>query len=191
MSKQLFQKLETLKGCQFIGIQGYTAKTSGEVANHTVNIGLSVSVAKQKDLDLLQSADAETVAENLSLTENIAEEICKTALNELRTSALRNVGEFSQRTNQSKGQTDAYITHSDYPSIKIHKDTMEVHIFGMSVQKKVIQAGEYKKVNSAPKTIAKKLITKELGLRAGKYRNFVVGHIDRIKIQGDTIELAK
>ena len=191
MSKVLFQKLKSLKGGEFAGIQGYTAKTSGEVANHTVNLAISVQNAKLKDLATLQSADAEAVVEEISATENIALEICRAALSEMRESAVKNVGSFDQRTNQSKGQSDAYITHHDYPSIRIHKDTMEVHIFGMANQKKVIKAGTYKKVNSSAKTIAKKLITKRLGLRAGKFRTFVVGHIDRIRIQGTTIQVAQ
>jgi len=191
MSKVLFQKLQSLKGGQFVGIQGYTAKTSGEVANHTVNLAISVQNAKLKDLETLQSPDTERVAREISETEKIALDVCMTALDEMRQSAVKNVGSFDKRTNQSKGQTDAYITHPDYPSMKIHKDSMEVHIFGMANQKKVIKTGTYKKVNSSAKTIAKKLLTKKLGLRAGKFRTFVVGHIDKIKIQGTTINVAQ
>lgn len=189
MSKHLFQKLQSLKGGEFVGIRRYTAKTSGEVANHTVNLAISVETAKKTDLALLQSADANVVAENVSLTHQIALEICKTALNELRESAVKNVSSFDQRTVNSKAQTDAYFTHPDYPGIRINKASMEVHIFGLANQKKVITPGTYKKVNSAPKTIAKKLITKELDLRAGKFRTFIVGNINQIRIQGDTITM--
>lgn len=189
MSKHLFEKLVAMKGCQFIGIQGYVSKTTGEIANHTINVGLSVNKAKETDLALLQSTDVETVSKNVSVNKGIALEICNTALNELRTSALRNVSkDMNERTTQSKAQTNAYLTHPDFPAIRIHKDTFEVHIFGMSVQKKVIKKGEYKVVKSQPKTIAKKGITKELNLRAGKFRTFVVGHINKIAIQGETYE---
>jgi hypothetical protein len=45
-------------------------------------------------------------------------------------------------------------------------------VFGQAISKVVLVKGEYKKVNSAPKTLGKQAITKHLDLRAGKYQGF-------------------
>ena len=191
MSKVLFEKLNNLTGMSFVGIRGYESKTTGEVADHTVNIGLRVDKAKQDDLELLMSEKADQAAIEVSEESGIDLETCQKALAELRASAQKNVGAFEGRTNQSKSQSEAYITHPNYPAIRLHKSTFEVHIYGLATQKKVIKKGEYKTVNSAPKTIAKGKIKKALNLKSGKFRTFVVANINEIKINGDLIELGR
>jgi hypothetical protein len=187
--EKFFDKFETLKGVSFVNLANYESSTSGEIANHIININLSVMNAKKKDFETLKSVDEKKLFD-ISEKSGIALDICKIALSEMITSAEKNLNEDpEQRTNQSKGQTDAYIHLT--PAIKMHKETMDVHVFGQHIQKTVIKKGEYKTVKSQPKTLAKKAITKEMNLSAPKFRNFKVGNIDKISISGETLELKK
>lgn len=188
-SKKFLESFESLKGCAFISIKGYESKTSGEIADHVVNVGLSVENAKKTDLNKLQNCTGDDL-QNISLNTGIALDICQTALSELLASAEKNLSaNIEDRSNQSKGQTDAYITITN--SIRLHKDTLQLHVFGQAISKNVIVPGEYKTVKSSDKTLAKKAIKKQLDLRAETFRDFIVGNIETIKINKDTIQICR
>ena len=184
--KKFFDAFQSLNGSSFISINNYIAKTTGEIANHVINVGISINNAKQTDLNRLMACndhDIQTIADQTQ----ISLETVKIGLSELQTSAQKNIGNPDQRTNQSKAQTDAYIFIND--AIKLHKDTLEIFIFGQTISKKILVSGEYKSVKSSDKTIAKNAIKKHLDLRSEKFREFSLGNIQNIKISGDTIEL--
>ena len=187
-SKRLIEKFEALKGAKFISVNNYIAKGSGEIANHVVNVNISVMNAKQNDLATLKAC-SDDVIQTINDTHNISTETVKLALSEMIASLTKNVSaNKADRTAQSNGQTDAYVTLA--PGVKFHKESGEISLFGQHISKTVIEAGEYadkKKVNSSDKTIAKKVITKELNLRAGKYRNYILGRIDQLNISGQAI----
>jgi len=186
-AKKFIDSFQSLKGVSFIGVNNYLSKTSGEVANHVINVGLSVENAKKTDLNRLQNCNDNDLLD-IATASKISLDICKIALSEMLTSANKNLSaNIEDRTAQSQAQTDAYINLT--PAIRIHKDTLEVHVFGQSISKKVIVPGTYKTVNSSNKTIAKTAIKKHLDLRSDKFRTFIVGNIDTIKIQGDTINI--
>ena len=185
--KSLFDSFENLKGATLISVNNYLAKKSGEVANHVINVNISVLNAKTKDLATLKQCKV-AVLKQISAKSFIDLPIVKLAFSEMLASSEKNLAPKKEdRTKQSTAQTDAYFNLT--PAIRLNKETREIHIFGQAIQKTVITAGEYKKVNSSNKTIAKKLITKELNLRAGKYRNFILGHIDNLKINGESINV--
>lgn len=185
MSKVFFDKFQQLKGVSFIGINNYLSKITGELANHVVNVNLSVKNAKETDLQRLQNC-TESDLVMISKASGISYEICKQALSELLTSAEKNLSaNIEDRTAQSQAQTDAYISLT--PAIRMHKETMQIHIFGQAISKTVLIKGEYKQVNSSQKTLAKNAIKKHLDLRTEKFRDFIVGNIDSIKINGDTL----
>lgn len=185
--KTFFKKFEDLKGVSFISINGYVSKTSGELANHVINVNLSVKNAKEVDYQRLLLCNSNDI-KDISLSSGIAEDICETALKELLASAEKNLSEnIEDRSNQSQSQTDAYFFLT--PAIKLHKETMQVHIFGQAISKRVIVPGTYKHVNSSNKTLAKTAIKKHLDLRSDKFRDFILGNVDSIKISGDTLIL--
>jgi hypothetical protein len=185
--KTFFDKFENLKGVSFISINGYKSITTGEIANHVINVNLSVKNAKETDLERLKNCNDNDIKQ-ISFNSNIAIDICKIALEEMLTSAEKNLSENKEeRSNQSKAQTDSYFFLT--PAIRLHKETMQVHVFGQAISKKVIVPGEYKKVNSNDKTLAKNAIKKHLDLRADKFRDFVLGNVDSIKINGDNLIL--
>ena len=183
--KKLINKFIAISKSNFIGINNYLAKTSGEVANHVINVNISVMSAKLSDLEKLKNL-TEIELQKISNTAKIGIEIYKVAYSELLLSAEKNVSaNIEDRSTQSQGQTDAYVHIS--PAIRLHKETLALHIFGQAISKKVLVAGVYKDVKSSDKTLAKKAIKKFLDLRAEKFRDFIVENASAVKVMGDTI----
>lgn len=186
MNAKLLAKIAALSGAKFIGINNYISATSGEIADHVINVNVSVNNAKEADLARLQSVCDLELGE-IALKVNIAIETVKTAFEEMLQSAIKNLSaDHTERSKQSQGQTDAYLVLT--PAIKIHKETNQIHIFGQKMSKVVHTPGEYKVVKSSDKTLAKKAITKHLNLRSGKYGNFIIENIDTVSIMGEQIE---
>lgn len=187
--KILFAQFNNLNGAKFIALSNYKSKTN-EIAVHTINTKISVMSAKKNDFQRLKNADIEKIAADLFNTKNIPVETTKQAHTEMLVSAEKNLSaNIEDRTKQSQAQTTAY--HDLGNGMKLHKDTGALHIFGMAVQKKVLVPGEPKKpVNSSAKTIAKKLITKALKLRAGKFRTFIVENVAAVNMSGVTIQIS-
>ena len=174
-------------GARLISINNYEAKTSGEIANHLINTGADIMNAKKGDLKRIQNAkesDLMAVADK----GKIALDVVRLALSEMLESALKNTSEnFEERTNQSKGQTNNYVFIA--PAVKLDPETETLYIFGQAIRKNVIKKGEYKEVKSAPKTIAKNMLKKQLGLRTDKFRNFIVAHVKDVTLNGTVIDV--
>jgi len=185
--KNLLNKFNSLNGAKMIGITNYYAKTSGEIANHNICVNVSVLNAKRSDLKALQNVDdAKLIA--IADASKIALDVLRISLAEMVESATKNLSENADdRTAQSNGQSNAYLNIGK--GIRLHLETMTVHVFGKAVKKTVIVSGTYKTVNSSAKTLGKKAITKALNLKAGKFRDFILGNADNLRISGTTIEI--
>jgi hypothetical protein len=184
--KTLIAKFENLKNANFIGISEYKSEKSGEIANYVVCTNISVENAKKKDLEKLQTLNLQAfAAENSKFTAELIAE----AHAELLASAIKNLNsEISERSAQSQGQTDAFIQL--FGGLKLHKDTLAVHIFGMSISKTVIVPGEYKTVKSSDKTICKKAIKKFCKLRAESFRTFILTNAESVSISNEKFDIA-
>jgi len=186
-TKELINKFQSLKGVSFISLNNYKSKSTGEIANHIINVNLSVYNAKQTDFEKLSNCNDENLKE-IAGKSNIAIEVCKLALQELLSSAEKNLSKDpDERSTQSKAQSDTYINLT--PAIRLHKETCELHIFGQAINKTVLVKGEYKEVKSNDKTLAKNAIKKYLDLRSDKFRDFIIGNVDNIKVNKDSIDL--
>jgi hypothetical protein len=187
--KKLINKFASLKGASFISINNYLSTTSGELANHTVNVNISVMNAKLADLQTLKACtDADL--KKISRVTNIDLNTLKLSLSEMLESAEKNTSVNPEdHTNASKAQADAYVHIT--PAIRLHKDTLQIHIFGQAIKKEVIVEGEYKHVNSSAKTLGKKAIKKYFDLKADKFRDFILGNADMLKVAGDTILIVR
>lgn len=186
-NKQIFDKFDSLKSASFIGIKGYKNQYN-EIADITLNVNVSIESTKRKDLQTLEAlkeSDLNTIAEKCSQPV----ELVKAALDELLTSAKKNLSEnIEERTTNSQAQTDSYIILTD--GLKLHKDSLEVFVYGFQNQKKVIQEGDERKpTKKQNKTICKDAIKKYCDLRMEKYRTYKLGQIDSLKITGDTIQI--
>lgn len=177
MKKEIVKAALNLKGVEFVGLENYESKTSGEVSNVVLNMGVNVQKAKEKDLETLKNFDV-----NLLSTEN--KELAKVALNELIVSAEKNLN-VETATNQSKGQAEAYLNLGN--GLKLHIESEALHISGFAHSKTVLVEGEYKKVNKREKTLIKDEIKKVAKLRMNKYRNYIIKNMGVCNISGSKI----
>lgn len=179
-----------LKGAKFVSLKGYVSTESGEIADYVINTNIDVMEAKKKDLETLQNCNTETLKViKRNTAKDIALEIYSLAYAEMLESANKNVSaNIEDRTVNSQAQTDAYEHLT--AGIKVCKSSDEVHIFGMIDQKNLVKAGTYKEVKSSDKTLAKKAITKQLNLRAGKFRTFKVLNVSEAKVSGEVFEVS-
>lgn len=163
-------QLLAMRGAKFVNLR-YTAKGTGEVARHHLILGASTEELYKRDIVIL---------ETMKCTDPTYER-ARIAMLESRKESLRvGIGNNSKYTH-----VDTYLQIA--PGIKVHKELGEIHFNGLAHSKTIIVPGTYKKVNSAPLTLAKKAIEKELP--SGRFRQFVVTQIERIALNGEVIEV--
>ena len=187
--KRFLDKFRNLNGAKFIGINNYLSVNTHEIANFILNVNISIENAKKTDYERLMNCENKDL-KDISLSSGIAIDILKLSLAEMITSAQKNLSaNIEDRTAQSQGQTGAYIPLAK--GVKLHTDTLEVHVFGLLISKELVLKGDnYKPTpNSSDKTLGKKAITDHLDLRTGKFRTFVLGNADNLKVNGETIEI--
>lgn len=185
--KRFLDKFNSLNGASFIGLRKYVSQKN-EIANFRIDVNFSIQEAKRKDFESLKSV-TDNDLKDISFASKIAIDVLKTSLSEMLVSAEKNLSEkLSDRTAQSQAQTLAYIPLA--PGVKLHPESLAIHIFGMVIKKDILQYGdEYEPVNSSAKTLGKKAITKHLDLRAGKFRNFIVANMESLRVSGTEIEI--
>ena len=179
--KAFFDKFKELKGAEFIAIKSYINK-HGEIADLVVNANISVQNAKERDLNTLKNLSANDI-DIIAKETSLPVEVLKIALTEMIESAEKNVStEMSKHTNQSKAQSDAYIHLT--PSVRLHKESLNLFVSGFSHQKNILVKGEYPIVKKREKTLCKEAIGKYCELKMLKYRQYNVGQMDVVKIKG-------
>jgi len=185
--KRFIDKFNGLNGAKFININEYLSETSGEIANHTVNVNISIEEAKKKDFESLKSVTDKDLTDICKFS-GIAIDVLKISLTEMLGSAEKNLSaKLEDRTAQSQAQTLAYIPIAK--GVKLHPETLAIHIFGMTIKKDIKKFGTYKVVKSSSKTLGKKAITKHLDLRAGKFRTYILANALNLKVSGTTIQI--
>lgn len=148
----------------------YASKGSGEVARHVVALGVNVERAYRRDLAVLQG--------KRNTLSGVELQACDELIASLQNSLEKGIG-----------NNDAYTCADTYTpvckGVKVHKENGELHVFGFSMGKTVLEAGEHKKVKSSEKTIAKNKLRK--GLKSGKFRQFAFGNVASARIEGKTL----
>ncbi len=171
--------LKGLAGVSFASFN-YTTKGTGETAKYLMILGASVTNLYEKDI-------AKLVRYVSLLTRIGAQPHVILAAQELlasrRESLDKGIGNNSAYT-----QADTYTHLDNLPGVKIHNETGELYISGLQERKEVIAPGTYKKVNSAPKTLAKKKIEK--ALPSGRFRTLALGNITGARVRGHVLELS-
>lgn len=178
---------KTIKGTSFVGIRDYENK-QGELSNYTLNVGINYENVLKNDFNTLKNNQVEIV-ETLKKSYPIA--IIEQAYKELLTSLEKRLSDEITKANlraendktilASDAQIDAYINLTK--GIKLHKDTMQLHVFGLVVKKTVLKAIEYKQTKSRELTIVKNKIEKFCDFKQSKYRTFIFNKAD-VKIKG-------
>lgn len=167
-------------GAKFISFE--YENQAGEQATHVLQVGVSYKNALEKDFQDIDSLEYEE-------TDLYDKETFDIAKLEVKKSIAMAIGKEEQTQsfkNASNGQKDAYISLGE--GISIHKESGALNAFSMRHSKFVHKAGEYKKVNSRPKTIAKRKI--ESKLRKSKFKRFTLKEVATAKMSGQTIDLS-
>lgn len=155
-------------GVSFVSIKGYT-NSYGEVSNNVVNVGASLTNAKAKDIETLQSLDVTALGGDSILLEKARVELINSFI--------------KPNENRSQGQIDAYTIVAK--GIKVHNTTGEIYIFGLRNSKSVVAEGVYPIVNSRPLTIAKNQLKKDL--KSNKFTQFKLSATSVIKANGEEL----
>ena len=155
-------------GVSFVSIKGYT-NSFGEVSNNLVNVGASLSNAKLKDIETLQSLDVTTLGGDSILLEKARVELINSFV--------------SPNENRSNGQIDAYTIVAK--GVKVHNETGEIYIFGLRNSKTVIEQGVYPIVNSRALTLAKNQLRKDL--KSNKFTQYKLSNTSTIKMNGEEL----
>lgn len=177
MVGKLLQALAGIRGVSFVSFV-YTAKGTGETAKYLVNVGSSTGNLYDRDIALLRRFK--------SLAGRFASPLTIEAIESVLDSRLESQ-EKGVGNNSAYTCADTYVTLEGLPNVKFHKDTGEVYVSGILHSKQVITPGTYKKVNSAPLTIAKNNVRRRLP--SSKFRTFSLGMVETAKVRGDTIEI--
>jgi len=186
----LILSAKTIKGTSFVGVRNYT-NAQGEVSNQTMIAGISYERVLLNDFNSLVENKVEIFK---ALANKFSAELIEKAYTELFVSlekrlSSEEVKEVLRRENdatilRSDAQIDAYIHITK--GVKLHKDTNQIHVFGLVAKKTVLVPIEYKQTNSRELTLCKNAIQKAANFRQAKYRTYIFNKAE-VKLQGITI----
>lgn len=165
--------LAGIAGCRFASF-AYTSKETNETARHTVALGFDYMELVSKSLaKLIQKRKKLAGVDAIAADELIAS--FQATLNGTQT-----------------GYTKAEIyLPTTIRGLKVNTNDGSLQLFGLAMSKKIIIPGNPRKpVNSAPKTIAKNALRKDLPI--GKFREFALdsGNLHTANIKGRTLTFA-
>lgn len=175
---------KTIKGTSFVGVREYLSQ-KGELSNQTLLVGYNYVNILKKDKEKLLKTDIS------SIIEKYGEKVATEALEELLVS-LAKLTATEEEKEQLRKEGDATIGRSDAQTaaytqlakgIRLHADG-KLHVTGIVVRKQVLKEGEYKEVNSRPKTLAKKDIKKLADLSNEKVRTFIFNDMNELRLRG-------
>jgi hypothetical protein len=169
MSDKLIERLKEITGVSFVSVTYINQQN--EKHQTLFNVGIDYQRAKQKDIGFLKQLDVTTIKSNLD------DELLETARIALLASFIK------PSANRSEGIANAY-THLGN-GLKIHNETQTIYVYGMKIQKRIIEKGNYQEDTRGELTKAKDVI--RLLLKSTQYRQFKIESSLQYKISGDTI----
>jgi hypothetical protein len=175
-------------GVTFCSIKNYKSDKSdnSENANHLVNIGVRYESILDKDENIYQNFDVNSVdVNNFNYnsidTAGLSLEQFKAAVKLALPTALAEL----QAPKKERQSNDVYFNKV----VVFNVTTERISILGQSVTKTVTEKGEFKIVKSAPKTIAKRLIEFQAKPKSNDIRRFSIDNLKSVALLGDTIEI--
>lgn len=171
----IIETLATIRpSSTFLSIRGYTSATSGEKADHTICFHMSYQHALEKSIAALEAVIPADDLEAQAKGELLAS--YGKSLDKVKSEPLEVVGDHYDRIVLDNGE--------HLRGVKVHRESGDLHIFGLAMAKKVLTPGTYKEVKSRPLTIAKDKLRK--GLPVERFRQFIVkpGTYEAIRVEG-------
>jgi hypothetical protein len=186
--ESLINATNNVGGISFVSLKGYSSDKSNntEVANQLINIGASYQNMLKKDDNIYANFDISSVnVEGFNYSNIDTKGLTLAEYQQAVKSALEVALIELQAPKQSKDTSnDIWLNKA----LVFNLNTLRLSIFGQSVTKSVEVKGEFKKVASAPKTIAKKLIELQAKGKAQTLRRFAIDNFNGlIKVSGETI----
>lgn len=187
----------TIKGCKFVNIKGYNSDKSDntEIADMLMNIGISYGNMVNKDeitLNTYDVATIQTVLADAVATHNYGKyDLSKFAdkvnpANDVLTLLPAALIAMKQDSDKAP-RTDNNIKLT--PVLWFNTNTKNLLLFGQVITKNTIVKGDFKKVASAPLTVAKNIIRdtlKKSDLRTLSLPNI----LGNVRTNGETLELS-
>lgn len=184
---KLLVTAKTIKGTSFVGIRDYENK-QGEISNYTVNAGITYENVLLHDFTILKNNQPNII---FILKKSYPIAVIEQAYKELYDSLEKRLSDEQTKAKlrakgdetiaRSDAQINAYINLAK--GVKLHKETMQLHVFGLVVRKTILQPIEYKQTKSRELTIVKNKIEKLCEFKQSKYRTFIFNKAD-VKMQG-------
>lgn len=185
----------------FIGITEYTSTSRRivpETSNWIINGHVRYDLVLQRSLEMVERMDPRRIAletawklrkhdhaKAMKIAARVGGSypVAEAAVNEVRMSIERSLAKFEQ------GEPPDETHYKQLGAgAKRHIETGHLHLSGLQVEKRVVSPGEYKPVNSAPKTLVKQAIQRRLPL--GKWRQFRLSpdKFKRVNVAGLVVE---
>lgn len=174
---EVAESIKGIKGCQFASLTYFTKKTK-ELGRYTVNLGFSYHKAVEKsvtELEILMAEMDKTAFIHVAAVE-VMESLKKTL-----------AAHAEGKQNEDYTKAGQYLSIGNGLNLNTVDNTIQ--LFGLLHSKVVLVEGEPQKpVKSAPLTIAKNKLRKQLSI--GKFREFALdeGNVCGVKVNGETIE---
>lgn len=175
--------VKSINGTSFVGVRNYE-NSKGEISNQTFLVGINYVKLLENDLETLKNFDFKPLFKEHNY------KLVKEAYQELLTSLTkRTASELEKailRANNDKTikQSDAQINAYEQVAKGLKSKDENLYIYGLCVRKEVLVKGEYKATKSREKTIIKNKIKKLANLKELKYKQFKLGSLETLKIQG-------
>lgn len=158
----------------FISLDPYT-NDYGEIARHTINVNFDYGKEKEKDHDKLMKFNTKWYT------------FLKEMVRKYPTFTIKNFADALYAIIYPKERQQDNVYKSLGKGIKYHIYTGKLYVTGLHRSKAVMIDGTYPTKNSRPETICKRLIEKELGLLASKYKIFNFDFVNSFKFDGITL----
>jgi len=181
---------KTIKSTSFVGVRNYENK-QGEISNQTILAGISYENCLLSDFKVLQEKQKEVF---VILQKEFSKEVIEKAYQNVFTSLEKRLS--SEEVKEAlRLENDKTIALSDAQinaykhlakGVKMNKETLQIHIFGLVVKKTILQPIEYKETKSRELTIVQNKIKKLCNFKQDKYRTFIFDNSE-IKMQGVTL----
>lgn len=181
---------KTIKNTSFVGVRNYENK-QGEISNQTILAGISYENCLLSDFKVLQEKQKEVF---VILQKEYSKEVIEKAYQnvfislEKRLSSEEVKEALRLENDKTIALSDAQINAYKHlaKGVKMNKETLQIHIFGLVVKKTILQPIEYKETKSKELTIVQNKIKKLCNFKQDKYRTFIFDNSE-IKMQGVTL----
>lgn len=175
----------------FVNIKGYNSDVSDntEVADQLININGLYENMLNKDENIFANFDVAQVDVDAFNYETI--NMGELTLFEFKQQVKENLPLALSELNAPKKRKDTSADIWLNRSLVFNLNTLRLSILGQQVNKQIVVSGEFKKVKSSPKTVAKRLIERKAKGRAQSLRRFALDNIlSSVKLKGETLEIA-